>query len=470
MSYGDMTNGWNGAWWEDPQHAPVPLTGRGLREEIGARRRATPGNPVASKNPMLYGIPQDLHSYSERFMDFLNPKTKDPMLYGIPQDLEPIRTEGFATYGSSTQRNSAAISEGFATYGSSTQRNSAAISEGFATYGSRNAPLRYGGPTDLRAIEGMDGYSSKNKNPMLYGIPQDLEPIHNEGFATCGSSTQRNGGAISEGFATCGSSTQRNGGAISEGFATCGGMLGSNDAAPLKYQGPSDLYAFRDIKSKVKGVKESFASCGASGLTRRNGAAISEGFATHATDPHRMPVCVNRSTDAQSLLARIANVDSAEADELRLLMSKLCCMEADIAAPGAGTYRTLNLQFRTSQDTEPPVAIVSRCLVGAVNNRDTELIIEKFKARGHELIRELCNETAAITEFGRGLRPGPNKAVAEATAEFDKVLHRLELTMMSFCVRKGASMDRPAGPRDPGYYASEESDLSQYDGFSAEPK
>jgi len=250
----------------------------------------------------------------------------------------------------------------------------------------------------------MDLINPKTKGPMLYGIPSDLEPIHNEGF------------------------------------------VGSNDAAPLKYQGPSDLYAFRDIKNKVKGV---------------------ENFATHATDARRMPVCVNRSTDAQSLLARIADVDSAEADELRLLMSKLCCMEADIAAPGAGTYRTLNLQFRTSQDTEPPVAIVSRCLVGAVNNRDTELIIAKFKARGHELIRELCDEPAAT---GRGLRPGPNKAVAEATAEFDTVLRRLELTMMSFCVRKGASMDRPAGPRDPGYWASEESDLSQYDGFSAEPK
>jgi len=234
----------------------------------------------------------------------------------------------------------------------------------------------------------MDGFSSKNKNPMLYGIPQDLEPIKEK-------------------------------------------FIGSNDPAPLKYQGPSDLYAFRDIKNKFKGVVEKFA--------------------THATDAHRMPACVNRSTDAQSLLARFAHVDSAEADELRLLMSKLCCMEADIAAPGAGTYRTLNLQFRTSQDTEPPVAIVSRCLVGAVNNRDTELIIEKFKARGHELIRELCNEPAA-------------------TKEFDTVLRRLELTMMSFCVRKGASMDRPAGPRDPGYWASEESDLSQYKGFSAEPK
>ena len=418
-----MTNGWNGTWWEDPQHAPVPLTGRGLREEIGARRRADPGNPVASTNPMLYGVPQDLHSYGERFMDFLNPKTKDPMLYGIPQDLKPI--EGMSNpkdketmlFGIPQDLHS--YSERFMDFLNPKTKDPMLYgipqdlkpirTEGFATYGSRNAPLRYGGPTDLHAIEGMDGYSSKKKNPMLYGIPQDLEPIHNEGFATCGSGMPDR----------------------KEGFATCGGMIGSNDAAPLKYQGPSDLYAFRDIKNKVKGVAEPFA--------------------THATDPRRMPVCVNRSTDAQSLLARIANVDSAEADELRLLMSKLCCMEADIAAPGAGTYRTLNLQFRTSQDTEPPVAIVSRCLVGAVNNRDTELIIEKFKARGHELIRELCNEPAA-------------------TKEFDTVLKRLELTMMSFCVRKGASMDRPAGPRDPGYWASEESDLSQYDGFSAEPK
>ena len=327
MSYGDMTNGWNGSWWEDPQHAPVPLTGRGplTREEIGARRRADPGNPVASKSPMLYGI---------------------------PQDLEPIN-EGFAS--------------GF---------------EGF-----------------------MAAFSSKNKSPMLYGIPSDLEPI-NEGFATCGAS----------------GSTQRNSRAISEGFT------GSNDAAPLKYGGNSDLYAFRDIKNKVKGVVEPFA--------------------THATDPRRMPECVVRSTDAPRLLARFANVDSAEADELRLLMSKLCCMEADIAAPAAGTYRTLNLQFRTSQDTEPPVAIVSRCLVGALNKRDTELIIEKFKVRGHELIRELC------------------EPVDEATAEFDTVLKRLELTMRAMCKSKSIG---PAGPRDLGYW-EKESDLSQYDGFSAEPK
>lgn len=201
----------------------------------------------------------------------------------------------------------------------------------------------------------------------------------------------------------------------------------------------------------VKGLadrKEGFASC-SRGSTRGNG-SISEGFATHGTDARRMPECVNRSTDAQSLLARIADIDSAEADELRLMVSKLCCMEADIAAPAAGKYRTMNLQFRTSQDTEPPVTIVSRCLSGAVNARDVELIIEKFKLRGHVLVDALCKDAAA-------------------SAELDKVIAHLQFAMTSFCLKKSPDMDRPSGPRDPGFWASDESDLQQYEGISAQP-
>jgi hypothetical protein len=201
----------------------------------------------------------------------------------------------------------------------------------------------------------------------------------------------------------------------------------------------------------VKGMavsKEGFASC-SRGSTRGNG-PISEGFATHGTDARRMPECVNRSTDAQSLLARIADIDTAEADELRLLVSKLCCMEADIATPAPGKYRTMNLQFRTSQDTEPPVTIVSRCLSGAVNARDVELIIEKFKLRGQVLVDVLCKDAAA-------------------SAELDKIIAHLQFAMTSFCLKKSPDMDRPSGPRDPGFWSSDESDLQQYEGISAQP-
>jgi hypothetical protein len=245
---------------------------------------------------------------------------------------------------------------------------------------------------------------------------------------------------------------------------------GFSDADLIKAENKRRTGAVVEVDSKEEVGKEGFSSCSArkegfaSCLTRGNGSISegfalngvkgkphgSEGFATHGTDARRMPECVNRSTDAQSLLARIADIDTAEADELRLLVSKLCCMEADIATPAPGKYRTMNLQFRTSQDTEPPVTIVSRCLSGAVNARDVELIIEKFKLRGQVLVDVLCKDAAA-------------------SAELDKIIAHLQFAMTSFCLKKSPDMDRPSGPRDPGFWSSDESDLQQYEGISAQP-
>ena len=181
-----------------------------------------------------------------------------------------------------------------------------------------------------------------------------------------------------------------------------------------------------------------------------------EKFAVRAVDAKRMPECVSRSTDAQSLLARIATYPESDdvAAELRLLVSKLCCMEADIAAPSAGVYRTLNVQFRTSEDMEPPATLVGRCLRNAVNKRDIELIVEKYSARGHVLIKKLCTGDAP-----------------EAGAEFDKVVAHLKFAMMSFCLKEQPRMDRPIGARDMGFWEPENvADLSQYQGVSAVPK
>ena len=182
-----------------------------------------------------------------------------------------------------------------------------------------------------------------------------------------------------------------------------------------------------------------------------------EGFATRAVDSKHMPECVSRSTDAQSLLARIAANDDELSAELRLLVSKLCCMEADIAAPSAGVYRTINFQFRTSEDLEPPTTLVGRCLKNAVNKRDVELIIEKFQTRGHVLIKQLCLGSAEDSLAG--------------AQEFDAVVTRLQIAMMSFCFVKQPSMDKPIGARDMGFWESEEvAELSQYQGISATPK
>jgi hypothetical protein len=178
--------------------------------------------------------------------------------------------------------------------------------------------------------------------------------------------------------------------------------------------------------------------------------ASEEGFASRAAGP--LPECVSRSTAAQSLLARISTCDKPEAAELRLLVSKVCCMEMDIVAPSAGVYRTLNLQFRTSQDMEPPATIVGRCLRNAVNKRDIELIVEKYKARGHELIKRLDQDK-------------------EAHAELDAVVGLLERGMTAVCTKEQPHMDRPVGARDMGFWEPENvADLSQYQGVSAVPK
>lgn len=176
-----------------------------------------------------------------------------------------------------------------------------------------------------------------------------------------------------------------------------------------------------------------------------------EGFTSASVDPERMPACATRSVDAQALLAQVdASPNSEDANELRLLISKLCCMEADIASPSPGTYRTFGLQFRTQQDMEPPATIVGRCLAGAVNSRDIELITEKYKQRGHLLIQRL----------GLG---------ASSTELFDGIVGNLDRAMKSKC--KSPTMDHPLGVRDVGYWEPDSvADLSQYQGVSAVPK
>ncbi len=182
----------------------------------------------------------------------------------------------------------------------------------------------------------------------------------------------------------------------------------------------------------------------------------SEGFALAAVDPARMPACVERSTDAQSLLARFASEDEDEneaAAELRLLVSKLCCMEADIASPAAGLIRSQSLQFRTSHDMEAASSFVGRCLRNAVRDRDVDLVIDKFQTRGHELVGKVLGG-----DCGAALK------------EFDAVVARTRAAMMTFCMKPQPQMDRPTGVRDVGFWEPKNvADLDAYQGISASP-
>jgi hypothetical protein len=180
-----------------------------------------------------------------------------------------------------------------------------------------------------------------------------------------------------------------------------------------------------------------------------------EGFASVAVDPARVPACTERSVPAQALLARFATVPVGDeaASELRLLLSKLCCIEADIKTPAAGKYRTAPLQFRTSHDMEPASTLVGRCLAGAVQKRDVELIMEKFEKRGAELVKRVLGGDCG-----------------DAQAEFMAVANLTRAALAS-CCRPAPTMDHPLGARDLGFWEPERvANLSQYQGISSAPK
>ena len=191
-------------------------------------------------------------------------------------------------------------------------------------------------------------------------------------------------------------------------------------------------------------------------LFRPGVAAPVEPFAVAAVNSILTPACTERSTAAQSLLHRLAacDADSGDRAELRLLISKLCCFEADLITPAAGVYRTLPLQFRTAHDIEPASTLVGRCFRNAIRQRDIDLIVEKFKSRGLELV-------AAVV---------PKSELVDATAEFMEVLGRTQAALQTTCLVYQPQMDAPEGPRDPGFWESKATDLSQYKGISATEK
>ena len=172
---------------------------------------------------------------------------------------------------------------------------------------------------------------------------------------------------------------------------------------------------------------------------------LSEGFATIALVGETMPKCFTRSPEAQNLLSalypmKLAAPSSKEAmayDELRLILEKVLCIDADITGMGAGPYQTFQLPFATQHDIEPPASFVGRCLRKAVKNRDIEVEFMKFHDRGQILIDTLCYD---------------RRECAQLKAHFKNIIVKTAHNIAFICLSEKANLDRPSGARDPGYY------------------
>jgi hypothetical protein len=178
-----------------------------------------------------------------------------------------------------------------------------------------------------------------------------------------------------------------------------------------------------------------------------------EGFTTIALNTTDFPKCVARDADAQQLLAALHAAAKTQDtlgdyDEFRLIVQKLLCMDADITSLGQGEYASLQLPFATLHDMEPVGVFVGRCLKNAVKQRDLDLIFDKYRTRGMTLLNNLCAN-------------GNNKAWA--ITMFDGIVNRTQKNITAVCLKERASMDVPAGVRDPAYYTpSDVAELGPY--------
>jgi hypothetical protein len=168
-----------------------------------------------------------------------------------------------------------------------------------------------------------------------------------------------------------------------------------------------------------------------------------ENFANPAVAPDE-PTCVHRSADAQVLMGlfkqcpkRSPTEDATDREELALILNKLTCLDADVTNNGVNGYNTLKLPYNTSHDAEPLTNFVGRCLNNGTRSRDLEIVIDRFEKRGKTLIENLSRRMDIDSK--------------EPLVHFAEVIKTTMNALTTNCLAHHSSLDRPYGPRDPGF-------------------
>ena len=179
---------------------------------------------------------------------------------------------------------------------------------------------------------------------------------------------------------------------------------------------------------------------------------LNEGFTTLAVDSETMPKCFLRDADAQRILAELkpsqaqapASPSAMALAELTLILQKVLCIDADITGSAAGVYSTYRLPFATAHDIEPAASFVGRCVRNAARSRDVEVAMDKFEGRGKELIATICSQETQKQTHDR------------VQSLFHDVVARATRNITRNCLSEKATLDRPAGSRDPGFFEPDE--------------
>lgn len=106
--------------------------------------------------------------------------------------------------------------------------------------------------------------------------------------------------------------------------------------------------------------------------------------------------CGQESSEAVALAEMFASKQSTTEDgpydlvELKLILSKLCCMKHDLVSVSQVVQATHHLPFNTSHDLQSPADTVARCFTRSIPPRDLDIAFGSWKQRALLLIRRLC--------------------------------------------------------------------------------
>lgn len=126
-----------------------------------------------------------------------------------------------------------------------------------------------------------------------------------------------------------------------------------------------------------------------------SGKVWKEGFQGPSRGVSTIP-CGQESAEAIALAEMFYGRDSTTEEgkpdlaELKLILSKLCCIKHDLMAPGQVVQSSLTLPYQNTHDRENPADTVARCFTKSIPPRDLDISFGTWKTRGLELLKRLC--------------------------------------------------------------------------------
>jgi hypothetical protein len=81
---------------------------------------------------------------------------------------------------------------------------------------------------------------------------------------------------------------------------------------------------------------------------------------------------------------------SADLKELKLILSKLCCLKHDLMSASQSVQGMLYLPYSNTHDRENPADVAGRCFTKSIPARDLDIAFGTWKERGLFLVNRLC--------------------------------------------------------------------------------